>query len=712
MNNYKNRPLMLAIAALLNAPQSESAEIAQPVLPEVKVKAAADKEPRYKADTSSSGLKFETAIRDIPQSISVVNEELIESQNAFNLRDALRNVSGLSIAAGEGGRTGDSITLRGFAANSDTFLDGVKENGQYFRDTFFIDRAEVLKGASSILFGRGSTGGVINTIAKKPVIGKAFATADVTYGSYDFIRTTLDAGTKLNDDVAVRLDALYQNADSFRDYNFTNRWGIAPSMKINVTPDTDVTLMLLQQEEDSVYDQGVPMYRGKPAAVPVERFYGFVDDNLQNFDTTVATAILKHRFSSEFSVRNTFRYGGYNRKYRTFLYGELMDTGLTSTVARTQSLRESPQHDYYNQTDFILQKPLFGFNNMLLFGTEIGWEDYAFRSKDSTNVPAISVFNPASARTVGLGRANDFSGKLATDRYTSTQTVAGYVLDQFDITPQWKLLAGTRYDVFEAKQDDKLNNVNDLDNAVQQFSPRAGLSWQPTDWQSHYFSWGTSFNPSAEAFNLSTATANLDPEHNQNLEIGTKLDFLDGRLNVTGALFRLEKTNARTTDPLDPNLNVLTGEQRTDGFELGLAGEALPGWNISASYAFLNADIVKSNTFQVGTVSGKSISLDGKTPVNVPRNSGVVWTSYNITPEWEVGGGVFLASSRYADSVNEVTLPGYARIDATIAYHHKYFDIQANAFNLLDKIYYESGQARTALPGVPLSGQLTLRVKY
>ena len=242
MNNYKNRPLMLAIAALLNTSQTESAEIAQPVLPEVKVKAAADKEPRYKADTSSSGLKFETAIRDIPQSISVVNEELIESQNAFNLRDALRNVSGLSIAAGEGGRTGDSITLRGFAANSDTFLDGVKENGQYFRDTFFIDRVEVLKGASSVLFGRGSTGGVINTIAKKPVIGKAFATADVTYGSYDFIRTTLDAGTKLNDDVAVRLDALYQNADSFRDYNFTNRWGIAPSMKINVTPDTDVTL--------------------------------------------------------------------------------------------------------------------------------------------------------------------------------------------------------------------------------------------------------------------------------------------------------------------------------------------------------------------------------------------------------------------------------------------------------------------------------------
>ena len=712
MKNHKNRPLMLAIAALLNASHTEGAEIARPVLPEVKVKAAAEKEPRYKADTSSTGLKFEAAIRDIPQSVSVVKEELIKSQNAFNLRDALKNVSGLTIAAGEGGRTGDSITLRGFSANSDTYMDGAKENGQYFRDTFFIDRAEVLKGASSVLFGRGSTGGVINTVAKKPVMGKPFATADFTYGNYDFKRTTLDAGTKLNDNIAVRLNALYQDADSFRDYNYTNRWGVAPSVKIDITKDTDLTLHLLHQEEDSLYDQGLPTFRGKPANVAIEKFYGFIDDRLQTFDTTVATAIFNHRFSSDFSVRNTSRYGDYNRKYRTFQFGNITDTGATSTVARTQALRESPQQNYYNQTDFTFKKPLFGFNNTLLLGAEVGWEDFTFRSKDSTKVSSISIFNPVSASTAGAGRANDFSGKLATDRLTSTQTIAGYVLDQFEITPQWKLLAGTRYDVFEAKQDDKLDNANDLENTVQQFSPRTGLVWQPTDWQSHYFSWGTSFNPSAESFNLSTATANLDPEQNQNLEIGTKLDFFDGRLSATGALFRLEKTNARTAAPNDPVLQVLAGEQRTDGLELGLAGELLPKWNLSATYALLDAEMVKSNTKQTGTVSGKSKSLEGMTSVNVPTHSGVVWTTYNITPEWEVGGGVFLASSRFADSVNEVSLPGYGRLDATVAYHQKHFDIQANAFNLLDKIYYESGQTNTALPGTPLSGQITLRVKY
>ncbi|MGZ5026890.1 MAG: TonB-dependent receptor [Methylobacter sp.] len=714
MKNHQNRPLMLAIAALLNASHTEGAEIGKSVLPEVKVKAAVEKEPAYKADTASTGLKFEAALRDIPQSVSVVKEELVKSQNAFNLRDALKNVSGLTIAAGEGGRTGDSITLRGFSANSDTYLDGVKENGQYVRDTFFLDRVEVLKGASSVLFGRGSTGGVINPIAKKPVIGKSFANADFTYGSYDFKRTTLDAGTKLTDNIAVRLDALYQDADSFRDYNYTNRWGVAPSIKFDIGKDTDLTLMLLHQEENSVFDYGVPMIGGKPANVPVNQFYGFKNDLLQTYDTSVATAIFNHRFNSEFSVRNTSRYGNYDRNYRTLLFsGGATGSRAAATIARTQALRDSPQENYYNQTDFTFKKPLFGFNNTLLFGAEVGWEDYTFKSKDSTGVTPVSIYNPLSSPTVGLGRANDFSGVLTTNRNTKTNTAAGYVLDQFEITPQWKLLAGGRYDVFQAKQDDKLVNTNDFERTDHQWNPRAGLVWQPKNWQAYYFSYGTSFNPSAETFTLASNTANLKPEQNQNYEVGAKIDLFDGRLSATGALFRLEKTNARTTNPADPTMNILAGEQRTDGFEFGLAGELMPNWNLSATYAYLDAEVTKSNTTAVGTVSGQTKSLQGKRSINVPENSGVVWTSYNITPQWEVGGGIFMASSRFTDSVNEVALPGYARLDATVAYHPtKYLDIQANAFNLLDKVYYESGQANSALPGVPLSGQLTVRVKY
>ncbi|MGZ8199196.1 MAG: TonB-dependent receptor, partial [Methylosarcina sp.] len=664
----------------------------------------------YKADTTATGSKIAMPIRDIPQSVSVVKKELIQSQNAFNLRDALKNVSGLTIAAGEGGRTGDSITLRGFSANSDQYLDGVKENGQYSRDTFFLEQAEVLKGASSILLGRGATGGVINQIFKKPT-GKNQVIGDFTYGTYDFKRSAIDAETAY-DNLAARLNLMWQDSDSFRDYNYNNRWGIAPSFQFKISPDTELTATLLHQEEDGVFDYGVPMYQGKPAEVPINTYYGFPDNQMQDTDVNVGTVALSHSFNDEFSVKNTVRYGKYDRKYLTHLFGAVRDTELTSTVARTQALRGNNQENLYNQTDFVLKKPIFGFNNTLMFGAEFGWENYDFKSKNSTGVTPISIFNPVLTPSVGAGLATDFSGTLTTDRTTETRTYAGYLMDQFELTPEWKLLGGVRYDVFSASQNDRLNDANDFGRIDRQWNPRAGIVWQPTKAQSYYFSYGTSFNPSAEAYSLSEATNALAPEKNRNFEIGAKYDLFDGRLSATAALFRLEKTNARTASAKNPDLTVLSGEQRTDGFELGLFGEILPRLDLSMTYAYLDAEVTQSNSTAVGTVSGQTKSLQGMIPVNVPQHSGVTWLSYHLTDAWEIGGGVFYASERHTDTVNEVTLPGYARLDAVLAYHQKHYDVQLNVFNLTDTVYYESGQTRSALPGAPVSGQLSVRLKF
>jgi catecholate siderophore receptor len=695
----------MAMAA--DAPPPDANE--EIVLKDVKVKAARDKkETGYKADTAATGSKIAMPIRDIPQSVSVVKKELIQSQNAFNLRDALKNVSGLTIAAGEGGRTGDSITLRGFSANSDQYLDGVKENGQYSRDTFFLERAEVLKGASSILFGRGATGGVINQIFKKPT-GRNQVIGDFTYGTYDFKRSSIDAEAAY-DDLAARLNLMWQDSDSFRDYNYNNRWGIAPSFRYKISPDTELTANLLHQEEDGVFDYGVPIYKGKPADVPINTYYGFPDNQMQDTDVNVGTVALSHRFNDEFSVRNTVRYGEYDRKYLTHLFGAVNNETLK--VARTQALRGNNQENLYNQTDFVLKKPILGFNNTLMFGAEFGWENYDFKSKNSTGVTPISIFNPVLTPSVGAGLATDFSGTLATDRYTETRTYAGYLMDQFELTPELKLLGGVRYDVFSASQDDRLDDANDFGRIDRQWNPRAGIVWQPTKAQSYYFSYGTSFNPSAEAYSLSTTTANLAPEKNRNFEIGAKYDLFDGRLSATAALFRLEKTNARTADPNDPTRQILSGEQRTDGFELGLFGEILPRLDLSMTYAYLDAEVTKSNSRATGTVSGQSKSLQGMIPVNVPRHSGVTWLSYHLTDAWEIGGGVFYSSERHTDTVNEVTLPGYARLDAVLAYHQKHYDVQLNVFNLTDTVYYESGQTRSALPGAPVSGQLSLRLKF
>jgi catecholate siderophore receptor len=237
-------------------------------------------------------------------------------------------------------------------------------------------------------------------------------------------------------------------------------------------------------------------------------------------------------------------------------------------------------------------------------------------------------------------------------------------------------------------------------------SHRLGFVWEPTEEQSYYFSYGTSFNPSAETFALSTATVDLDPEEDRSFEVGAKVDFFAGSLAATAAIFRLEKTNARTTDPDDPTRNILAGEQRTDGIELGVAGSITPKWKVSAAYAYLDATILKSNNVQNGR------PIEGNSPQNVPRNSGVVWSTYNLTEAFEVGGGIFFSDHRFTDNAHTAKIPGYARFDAVVSYYHKYFDIQANLFNLFDKRYFESGQANSALPGVPFSGQITLRVKY
>lgn len=718
-SNKTNRKRMAALVALAIMPAYgaenavPAAEPDEAMLPEVTIKTSRETPVPYRAETSSTATKTETELRDIPQSISIVTEELIESQRAFNLRDALRNVSGLTIAAGEGGRTGDSITLRGYAANSDMYLDGVKDNGQYNRDTFFLERVEVLKGASSIMFGRGSTGGIINQVAKH-ADGQDRLEADVSYGSFDNKRVTVDVGTAINDVVSVRLNALWNDSDSFRDYNFTDRKGLAPSIRFKFSDSTDLTLDYLYQREDSVFDYGLPMFQGRPADVSTRRFYGFKDDRKQEYETDVATATLRHEFTEDFSMRNTLRYGDYYRLYRTNLVSGINQSAATATFS--QALRDSHQQNLINQTDFVLTTPVMGMPNTLAFGFEYGKEDFDFRNKNSPGNFTTSIFNPIfpDSWPNGGGSADDFSGTLNSNRQVEAKTRAAYIQDQLEITRQWKVLAGIRYDDFRVDQTDLVNPANStFDTSTHQWSPRVGLTWQPTETQSYYVSYGESFNPAAEQFALidTASEQNLDPETNSNKEIGAKWDLFNRRLSITSAIYRLEKDNARSTDA--SGLTTLSGSQRTDGFELGVAGEVAHNWNVSAAYAYMDAEVTDSTAVATGSVSGlTNISLKGMTPQNVPKNSGTIWTTYRFLQNWEVGGGIYAVGSRYTDNVNEVELPGYARVDAVLAYHQPRYDVQLNIFNLLDKKYFESGQVRSALPGVPLSGMLSVSLRY
>lgn len=694
----KKATLSLVMAVLY--PAWSGATESAPVLPEVEVQGEAA-DDGYRIESTHSATRTETPLRDIPQAITVVPEELIESQAAFSLRDALRNVPGLTLAAGEGGRTGDSITLRGFSANSDTYLDGAKDNGQYFRDTFFLEGVDVLKGPSSMLFGRGTTGGIVNLLSKQARPGEDFS-ADLSLGSYDLRRLSVDANLG-NEALAGRVNALYHDADSFRDQNFLERKAIAPAGRLQLGSDSSFTLQGLYQQEDSVFDYGVPMFRGRPADVGRDTFYGFTDDRFQEFDVAITTAVLDLGLADNLRLRNTTRYGDYQRDYRTHLFGEVTDAGFASTVARSQALRASGQQNLINQTDLILKGDWLGYEHTLLFGAELAREDYDYRSKNSTAVSSIAIFDPVSSASVGAGRANDLDGSLATDRNTLAKTQALYLQEQLALNERWKLIGGARFDRFQANFDDRLIQEK-LSEHTHFLSPRAGVVWQPSEFSSWYVSAGQSFNPSAETFTLSAATADLSPEESTNYEFGTRQELLGGRVGLAAALFRLDKDKARTPDPDDPSLTILAGQQITNGLEVELSGKITDTVSAFASAAWLDAEIAESNALQNG------VSIAGNRPPNVARQQGVVWADWAFAPNWNLGGGVYFVSSRYTDNGNTAQLPGYERVDLMLGYELPHWAIQLNVQNLTDETYYESGQLRSALPGSPRAAIISLKV--
>ena len=502
----------------------------------------------------------------------------------------------------------------------------------------------------------------------------------------------------------ITIADVVSGADSFRDQNFLERKAIAPAGRLQLGSDSFFTLQGLYQQEDSVFDYGVPMFRGRPADVGRDTFYGFADDRFQQFDVAMTTAVLDLGLADNLRLRNTTRYGDYQRDYRTHLFGEVTDVGFGSTVARTQALRASGQQNLINQTDLILTGEWPGHEHTLLVGAELAREDYDFRSKNSTDVPSIAIFDPVSDASVGVGRANDLDGALATDRDTLAKTQALYLQEQLALNERWKLIGGARFDRFQADFDDRLSQER-LSEDTHFLSPRAGVIWQPSEFSSWYVSAGQSFNPSAETFTLSAATADLSPEESTNYEFGTRQELLGGRLGLAAALFRLDKDKARTPDPDNPSLTVLAGQQITNGLEVELSGKITETVSAFASAAWLDAEITRSNALQDG------VPIEGNRPPNVARQQGVVWADWAFAPNWNLGGGVYFVSSRYTDNGNTAQLPGYERVDLMLSYELPHWAaIQLNVQNLTDETYYESGQLTSALPGTPRAAILSLKV--
>ncbi|RQG99846.1 TonB-dependent receptor [Paraburkholderia dinghuensis] len=668
-------------------------------LPAINVSASAAQQD-FQAETATVGAKTPTALRDIPQSVTVINRALLQSQGVTSFQDALRNAPGVTLGAAEGGQIGNNINLRGFTAQNDIYLDGFRDRNQYYRDTFDLDAIEVLYGPSSMLFGRGSTGGVINQVSKKASLTPS-AEVSTTLGTDDHYRTTVDLNHPLGDTAAFRLNAFGQSLGSTRDEMKNKDYGIAPELRFGIGTPTEVTLSALIQHNYDMPDYGVQSINGHAFAPSKSTYYGLTDDRtIQDIQTV--SARIDHKFNDQFKISNQTAFSHSLTDARETAPGAVLTGPLATSTALSKGNyttlplsdlyiklashdRVIENHSIYNDTMAEYKFDTGLLKHDLIAGVEVGHDSYTNQAYMRNNLPIVSLLDP-----VYIPTPSNIMQTVGNHAESGATTLAAYMNETMSIGPHWKLIGGVRWDRFQAHIANTISAPAYADQTNTFTSVRAGVVYQPTDFQSYYFSYGTSFNPSLESLTVTNNTQNLAPEHTKSYEVGGKWDLLGGNLSVTSALFQQEKDNARTQTSTGEYL--LEGDVRVRGFQAGVSGHITDKWQMFGAYTYLDGTVLKALD---GT--------QGNTLANTPRNTLTFWTTYAITPHWEVGGGPIYMSGRYAANTNYVSVGGYTRWDATAAYHQKKWDVRLNLLNLTNKFYYDAlipSDGGRSVPGI------------
>ena len=707
-------------------------------LPEMVVQADGTK-TLYKPENLSSQ-KYTVPLLDIPQTVTVVPKEVIKEQGASNLRDVLRNVPGISIQAGEGGQPpGDNLAIRGFSARSDLFVDGVRDFGGYSRDSFNIEQVEVTKGPSSTNAGRGSTGGAINLSSKLPQLDNAYEIM-LGGGTDNYGRTTVDVNQAIPGlkGAAVRLNAMYHTQDTpGRDDVEQERWGVAPSVTFGLGTDTRFTVSYFHLEEDNTPDYGLPWVprsfdlspgvpnniTGLPSGRPHiddRNWYGLPGRDHHETQTDILTAIFEHDFNENLKLTNTTRYGRNTIDLIAtpprFFTAATLPLGAVdpSSVRRTDvKYRDEVDSVISNQTDVRYDFLTGKVKHEMVGSLELAHEESKNRLRDDlnkANMPYTDLENPDSSTPyVPDIFYTGFVSRVSAD------TVAVSLFDTAKLTEQWSLSGGLRWESIESEfgGQSSIDPTTSFDASKNDnlFSYRAAITYKPTEDGSIYLGYGTSFNPSVENFTPSDSPTsasyyNVDPEENSTIELGTKWDLLDKKLLVSAALFRTEKSNARTVDPTDStDVISLDGEQRVQGFELGFTGLITEKWRVIGGYTFLNSEVTSSNN---ALEEGNEIS-------NTPANSFSLWTVYDLPAGFQVGVGTQYVGSRY-NNANEQTrqkAPSYAIVNALIGYQlNENVSFRLNGYNLADQDYIDQLGGGHFVPGQGRSVTLTADIKF
>jgi catecholate siderophore receptor len=711
--------------------QTTSGPDTPPVLPAVRATAAAEPGERdtLRVETTRIG-KGNTELRDVPQSLTVVTERLIDDRNLDTLKDTLKNTAGISFLAAEGGE--EDIRLRGFAlqGTGDVFVDGIRDPAFYERDTFFYDRLEVLRGSASMLFGRGSTGGAVNQVSKLPRAMTEHQ-VDLTLGNHAYGRLVGDFNFRLGDSAALRLGAMVTKADNNGAGSSLDKQGAAATLRWGIGTRDEFSLAGYFLRNDNGMNYGMPWIRptatsdiSQTTVLPLDpkATYGMASD-INAGQAATLTASHTHRFDRNHEITTKIRHGAYERDQRagtvrlgaaTLQPGGLavgLDSfGPRTVLTRGTQLKIQDLDTWFAQSDYSGRFKAFGLQHELQAGVDLAREEkVVYAARNAAQGGVVPVKPTTTVGTPSDGAWIDESLRLLRTNNDYTSVGAGvYAQNLIQVAPAWKLLVGLRWDTLTGEY-----NTYTLPNTaptpetvaryrmkVSQWSQRLGLLYQPTPLLSFHASAATSFNTSGDAYSLSAANVDIPPEKSINLEVGAKIDSEDGKLSARFGAFRSTKLHERNTDPL-VNLVTLSGKRHVAGIDMDLAGRITPAWDIYLSYMWLPvANIDKGAAGSEG---------QGTRPSLTPEHSGTVWTTYQLMPQLRLGAGLNLRSSQTPNRNPGWSADGWVTGDLMAEYQliRDKVTLKLNVSNVTNKLYADSLYTGHYIPGSGRLLQLT-----
>ncbi|HDX8375744.1 TonB-dependent receptor [Aeromonas dhakensis] len=644
---------------------------------------------RSQHEEVATATRTNTPAKLVPQAIDSVKASELTAFGQPTLSEALTGIPGVNAS---GDTRFDGVNIRGFSASNDFYLDGFRDDMQYTRDLGNTERVEVLKGPAAVLYGRGSTGGIVNRVSKKPQKGLE-SSLSAQVGSFDSRRLAADLNGEAGEQVQVRLNLAQEDKDSFRNGVTSKRTLLAPSVNWEINDKLNWLLQYERNEHDRTPDRGIPGVNGRPADVPKEYVYSdtrrdFIDDVAQSTRSRLSWDI-----NDQWQLRQQLGY--------TSLDSQFDNTYVTSVkgdkVTRARWQQDLKANSLISNTEVEGQLQTGPVEHRLLVGFEQNWQERTPKLyQNATAIPAGNLYDPGSLPTY------DGAMKLSSDANHKVRGYGLYVQDQLSLG-DWHLLAGLRRDDFTVTS--RRNDLNKEETvSVTSLSPRLGLVWNPIEEHAFYASYSKTFTPvGGELIGITPGDKNnnLDPQHTRLYEGGVKSDWLDGRLATTLSLYRLEMYNKRSKDPLDPTKVILTGLQRTEGIELSARAQLTDELYLRGGIAIQDAEQVKADA-----------DLQGKRPMNVSRQNGELFAGYQSGKQgWFGETGVTAVGDRFADNANTTTLPGYARFDARAGYRWQQWEAQLSVENLTDHDYFVSAtSASQIMPGTPR--QLHLSAAY